>query len=67
MQDPIFARLARIATRVDPLLGSDAYRINGLVSPVKEWREATGLKYAPPPRPVSVVIVVIVMTEYGPG
>ena len=42
----ICARLARIASRINELTGSDVYRINDLVKTVKTWQKATQLKYA---------------------
>ena len=42
----ICARLARIASRINALTGSDVYRINDLVKTVKTWQKATQLKYA---------------------
>ena len=45
------ARLARIASRINALSGSDAYRINELARAVKEWQPATTRKYASPSHP----------------
>ena len=45
------ARLARIASRINALCGSDVCRIHGLVRAVKDWQQATVLKYAPPSHP----------------
>ena len=39
----ISARLARIASRVNPPQGSDVYRMNDLAKTVEVWREATFL------------------------
>ena len=47
----ICARLARIASRINALRGSDVYRINELVRVVKDWQRATVLKYASPSYP----------------
>ena len=41
----ICARLARIASRVNSLQGSDVYRISDLATTVRAWRLATVLKY----------------------
>ena len=41
----ICARLARTASRVNLLKGSDVYRINDLVKTVKVWQQAAVLKY----------------------
>ena len=41
----ICARLARIASRVNSLQGSDAYRVNALVTTVKMQQQAAVLKY----------------------
>ena len=41
----ICARLARIASRVNSLLGSDVYRINDLAKTVKAWQPLAILKY----------------------
>ena len=40
----ICARLARTASRVNSLQGSDVYRINDLVKTVKVWQQAAMLK-----------------------
>ena len=45
------ARLARPASRVNDLQGSDVYRINDLVRTVKKWAAAPILKYASPSNP----------------
>ena len=42
----ICARLARIASRINALKGSDVYRINDLAKTVKTWQKATQLQYA---------------------
>ena len=42
----ICVRLARIASRINELTGSDGYRNNDLAKTVKTWRKATQLKYA---------------------
>ena len=42
----ICARLARIASRIDALQGSDVCRIKDLVKAAKEWQQAAALKYA---------------------
>ena len=42
----ICARLARIASRVSALCGSDMYRINELVRAEKDGQQATAPKYA---------------------
>ena len=47
----ICVRMARIASRINSLSGSDVYRINELVRAAKEWQKATALKYATSPRP----------------
>ena len=44
----ICARLARIASRMHSLHGSDAYRINDLVKTVTAWQRAAILKYPSP-------------------
>ena len=41
----ICARLARIASRINALLGRDVYRINDLVATAKEAQKAASLKY----------------------
>ena len=45
------ARLARIASKINALRGSDVYRTSELARLVEEWNGATALKYASPPRP----------------
>ena len=45
------ARLRRIASHINSLCGSDAYRSNKLARAVKEWQMATVLKHASPPHP----------------
>ena len=47
----ISARLARIASRTNPLQGSGIYCINDLVRIAMECQRATVLKYASPSRP----------------
>ena len=47
----ICPRLARIASRINALWGSDASRIYELVQVVKKWQQATVLKYASPAHP----------------
>ena len=47
----ICARLARIATRINALRGSDAYRKIEVVRAVEKWQCATVLKYASTSRP----------------
>ena len=47
----ICARLARVASRINALCGSDVRRTNELVRVVKDWQQATELKYASPSRP----------------
>ena len=42
----ICACLARIASRINALCGSDVYRINELVWAAKAWQQATVLKFA---------------------
>ena len=42
----ICARLARIASWISALCGSDVYRINELVRAAEGWQQATALKYA---------------------
>ena len=42
------ARLARAPSRINAPCGSDVYRINELVRVVKDWQQATVLKYASP-------------------
>ena len=42
----ICARLARIASMINAICGSDVYRINELVRVAKDWQQATVLKYA---------------------
>ena len=46
LRPDICARVARIASRINSLFGSDVYRINGLVRAAKEQQRATVLKYA---------------------
>ena len=41
-------RLARSGPRINALRGGDVYRINELVRVVKDWQQATALKYAFP-------------------
>ena len=47
----ICAWLASVASRINTLCGSDAYRTNELVRVAKDWRQATALKYALSSRP----------------
>ena len=47
----ICVRLARVASRVNALCGTDVLRINELVRSVREWRTATAPNYASPSRP----------------
>ena len=47
----ISARLARIASRTNPLQGSGIFCINDLVRIAKECQRATVLKYASPSQP----------------
>ena len=47
----IGARLAKTASRINSLCGSDLYRIGELVRAGKEWGRAKSLKYASPSRP----------------
>ena len=47
----ICARLARIASRINALCGSDVHRIFKLVRDVKGWQRATALQYASSSRP----------------
>ena len=46
-----YARLAKIASRINSLRGSDIHRIGDLVREEKEWRQTTALKYASSSRP----------------
>ena len=41
----ICARLARLASRVNSLVGSDVYQINDLLESAKEWLQATAFEY----------------------
>ena len=47
----ICARLARIASRINALRGSDSYRINEPIRAAKDWQRPTVLKYASPSHP----------------
>ena len=47
----ICARLAKLASRINSLCGSDLYRTNDLVRAVREWWQATASKYTLPPHP----------------
>ena len=53
------ARLARIASRINSLCGSDVYRINELVREVKKWQKATVLKDASSSRPLALSSLVL--------
>ena len=41
-------RLARVASRINLLQGSDVYRMNGLIKTAKTWQRAAALKYVSP-------------------
>ena len=47
----IRASLARVASRINALCGSDVYRIGELVRVAKEWQPATALMHASSSRP----------------
>ena len=47
----ICARLARIASRIDALCGSDVFRIDELVRVTRDWQQATALECASPSHP----------------
>ena len=47
----IRARLARIASRINPTCGGEVYRINEPIRSVRERRKAAALKYPSPSRP----------------
>ena len=51
----IRARLARIASRINALRGSDAYLIKKLTRVAKAWQQATVLKYASPSHPWKIL------------
>ena len=47
----IFARLARIASRIDALCWNDVFRIDELVRVSRDWQQATALECASPSHP----------------